>query len=92
MKDLVLIVQHNQEREQRLTGAKLVDIWRTRSPGVSRPGNVSSAYHLNTEFCERILVTALLKGVFKVVFHIHRLCHGMHESLVKGNTILCVPH
>ena len=64
IKDLVLIVQHNQEKEQRLTAAKLVEIWRSKCRGGNRPLQVSPAYDMSIELCERILVTALLEGIY----------------------------
>ena len=62
-KNLVLIIEHNQAKDQRLTAAKLVDIWRgQQSSGSSRPSHVSPA-KMSVEQCERIVVTSLLQGV-----------------------------
>ena len=62
-KSLVLIIEHNLAKQQRLTAAKLVDIWRGQQggSGSSRPRHVSSA-NMPTQQCERVVVTALLQG------------------------------
>lgn len=66
-KDLVLIVEHQQAMQQRVTGAKLVDIWRGQG-GSSRPSHLPSV-SMSAEQCERMLVSALLQGVLKEEFH-----------------------
>ena len=69
VKDLVLIIEHNQARQQRLTPAKLVDIWRSQTTNSSsKPRHIPSP-KMAVEQCERVVVTALLQGVLKEDFH-----------------------
>lgn len=69
VKDLVLIIEHNQARQQRLTPAKLVDIWRSQTTNSSsKPRHIPSP-KMAVEQCERVIVTALLQGVLKEDFH-----------------------
>lgn len=66
-KDLVLIVEHHQAIQQRVTAAKVVDIWRGQG-GSSRPSHLPSI-SMPAEQCERVLVSAILQGVLKEEFH-----------------------
>ena len=66
-KSLMLIVEHNQAKQQRVTAAKLVDILRSQGSS-SRPRNLPSV-GMPVQQCERILVAALLQGVLKEEFH-----------------------
>ena len=66
-KSLMLIMEHNQAKQQRVTAAKLVDIWRSQGSS-SRPHNLPSV-GMPVQQCERILVAALLQGVLKEEFH-----------------------
>ena len=60
-KDLVLILDHNHTKQQRITAAKLIDIWRSKKQNSGRPVGVATA-DMTIELCERILVTTLLEG------------------------------
>ena len=66
-KSLMLIVEHNQAKQQRVTAAKLVDILRSQGSS-SRPCNLPSV-GMPVQQCERILVAVLLQGVLKEEFH-----------------------
>ena len=66
-KDLVLIVEHHQAVQQRLTAAKVVDIWRGLG-GSSRPGHLPTV-SIPAEQCERVVVSAVLQEVLKEEFH-----------------------
>ena len=66
-KSLMLIMEHSQAKQQRVTAAKLVDIWRSQGSS-SRPRNLPSV-GMPVQQCERILVAALLQGVLKEEFH-----------------------
>lgn len=62
VKDLVLMVEHNQQKSQRLTATKLVEVWKSRGGAGSRPTQVSAATDMTVEQCDRVLVTAVLEG------------------------------
>ena len=66
-KDLVTLVEHYKALQQRVTVAKLVDVW--RGQGSSTRSSHLPHSTMSTDQCERVLVTAILQRVLKEEFH-----------------------
>ena len=66
-KHLVLILEHNQALQRKLTAAKLVDVWRGRNELTKRYD--IPPVDMSVEECEKVVVFALLQKVLKEEFH-----------------------